>query len=514
MAKRRLFINEQLDEEELYKLYYKYVMEHPEIIWRTGACYIRVSTNEQDKYSPRSQLKEIFDYAIDHNIYIPKEFIFMDIGKSGMKEIEKRSDFNKLINIAKERPFEILLLYKFARFARSKEDSVYYKGKLRKEYNIAVESIHEPLPNNNSRVMIESMYEGEAEMYVLNFRDEAIRGKREKATRGEWLNAPPYGYNFDRNLQIIVPNEYAKNVQYIFETFHNMVNRSIKKMVNHLNDIKMPSPKGGLWNDRTVHRILRNPAYIGYIRFCEGGFKRNYDNENIILFKGKHKAIISKDLFDLVQKDLDLVEKQHRKGMKPAAKHAHWLSCILKCDNCNHTLVRIATKSRKPWFQCAGYTKGICKISHSIREEIVVDLVLKQLKLDFKEKLDIKITKNQKNFNNEIQIIEKEITQINNKLKRVKLAYENEIDTLEEYKENKQRLTNKIIALEQKIIELQEEEKKQIDSDVVYKRCAKAYEILKDDKAPMELKKEIANNLFDKIVYDKQNEQLLIYYKA
>jgi len=83
-------------------------------------------------------------------------------------------------------------------------------------------------------------------------------------------------------------------------------------LINHLNDIKLPSPKGGLWNDRTVHRILKNPAYIGYIRFCDGGFKRNYDNENIILFKGKHKSIIDEQLFNAVQEDLKLLEKKYK----------------------------------------------------------------------------------------------------------------------------------------------------------------------------------------------------------
>jgi len=199
--------------------------------------------------------------------------------------------------------------------------------------------------------------------------------------------------------------------------------------------------------------------------------------------------------------------------MKPAAKHAHWLSCILKCDNCNHTLVRIATKSRKPWFQCSGYTKGYCKISHSIREEIVVKLVLEQLQKDFTQKLNIRIEKNIQNFSGERKILEKEIIQLNNRLKRIKLAYEDGIDTLEEYKENKKKNLEKLEEVKQKIEKLENKQNEENDKKTIYERCAESYKILNDNKAPMDLKRDIANNLFDKIVYDKKNEQLLIYYK-
>ena len=47
-----------------------------------GAAYIRVSTENQDEYSPEAQKRLILDYAKKNNIVISKEHIFADIGIS------------------------------------------------------------------------------------------------------------------------------------------------------------------------------------------------------------------------------------------------------------------------------------------------------------------------------------------------------------------------------------------------------------------------------------------------
>ena len=512
MTNRKSLTEEQLNEEELYKLYYKYINESSETA--TGACYIRVSTHEQDKFSPLSQLKEILDYALQHNIYIQKEFIFQDIGKSGMKDIEKRTDFFNMINAAKEQQFQTLLLYKFSRLARSKEDSVYYKAKLRKEYNIDVISIREALPNDNSRVLVESIYEGQDEFYVLNFRDEAKRGKKEKVTRGEWLNAPPYGYEFDRNTQtLVIVEERAKNVRLMYQKIKD--GSSLNNLVQELNNLRIPSPRGKYWTSRTVRRILLNPAYLGYIRYSEGGFKRDYDNEKIILFKGLHKSIIEQALFDEVQIKMKEIANRYKKHAKSQSHNSHWLSSILKCDNCGHSLTRTDSANRKyPFFQCSGYHKGACNISHHINEPIAVSLILEQIKKDFTQKLDINITQELENFDATITHLESELQELDTKLERVKVAYENGVDSLSEYKEKKEKLTKQINKISKEIKQAKLKIEQGTDKNIIYDKCVKAYEILSDDNAPLDLKKDISNNLFDKIVYNKKEEKLIIYYKS
>ena len=113
---------------------------------RTAAAYIRVSTDDQVEFSPDSQLKEIRKYAKAHDLILPDEFVFADEGISGRKA-EKRPQFQRMIGTAKlkPKPFDVILLWKFSRFARNREDSIVYKSMLRKQCGIEVVSISEQL---------------------------------------------------------------------------------------------------------------------------------------------------------------------------------------------------------------------------------------------------------------------------------------------------------------------------------------------------------------------------------
>ena len=100
---------------------------------KTAAAYIRVSTDDQIEYSPDSQLKAIRKYAKEHELILPEEFIFIDEGISGRKA-DKRPSFQRMIGTAKlkPKPFDVILLWKFSRFARNRTDAIVYKNLLRK----------------------------------------------------------------------------------------------------------------------------------------------------------------------------------------------------------------------------------------------------------------------------------------------------------------------------------------------------------------------------------------------
>lgn len=106
---------------------------------RTGAAYIRVSTDEQLEFSPDSQLKKIKEYAAAQGICLPQEYVFREDGISGRKA-ERRPAFQKMIAAAKTvpRPFDVILVWKYSRFARSRSDSIFYKTLLREKLGIDV----------------------------------------------------------------------------------------------------------------------------------------------------------------------------------------------------------------------------------------------------------------------------------------------------------------------------------------------------------------------------------------
>ena len=132
---------------------------------KTAAAYVRVSDERQDEYSPDSQLKKIRDYAKANGYILPDEYVFYDDGISG-RTAEKRDQFRNLIGLAKEKdhPIDVILVWKFSRFARNQEQSIVYKSALQK-IGVDVISVSEPLPEGPFGSLIERIIEWMDEFY-------------------------------------------------------------------------------------------------------------------------------------------------------------------------------------------------------------------------------------------------------------------------------------------------------------------------------------------------------------
>ena len=79
----------------------------------------------------------------------------------------------------------MILLWKFSRFARNREDAIVYKSMLRKQLGIEVVSISENVGDDKMSVLIEAMIEAMDEYYSINLAEEVKRGMTEKVSRGE-----------------------------------------------------------------------------------------------------------------------------------------------------------------------------------------------------------------------------------------------------------------------------------------------------------------------------------------
>ena len=164
---------------------------------RTGAAYIRVSTDDQLEYSPESQLEEIRRYCREHNIILSQEFIFIEEdGKSGRKS-KNRYSFQNMIALAKmkPRPFDVIVLWKFSRFARNQDESVFYKSILRKNLGIDVVSVSEPLIAGAYGRLVESIIEWQDEFYCINLSGEVRRSMLSRARKGLYNGKMPLGYS-------------------------------------------------------------------------------------------------------------------------------------------------------------------------------------------------------------------------------------------------------------------------------------------------------------------------------
>lgn len=485
-----------LEFDELYSKYYS----QTETGWITGACYVRVSTDDQVEYSPTSQLKLLLKYALEHQILINKEHIFHDDGISGT-QASKRDGFKTMISVAKSKvkPFEKILVYDFSRFARNKDESVMYKTLLRKKLGIDVISITQPLSDGKERVILESMYEGMDEYYSLNLSENVKRGKKEKAERGEHNGNPPFGYDYDRNLKrLIINEEKAKIVKLIYEMFISTQN--LRHIALTLNDLDIKPMRGNEWGTKTLKLILTNRSYIGEVKHRD------------TYYKGIHESIIDIEKFNKVQKIWEYRD-EHFKKCKEQVQHNHWLRGILKCSDCGKGMVYFQRKTRtEPIFQCAGYTNGKC-FSHQIKVNLVVEAILEQIRKDYTDKIEINLSDKNNCVDDEIKIIMSSLKKIDSKLDRIKSAYQNGIDSLEEYKINKENILQEKNKLENKLNELEYQNKLDFKKKSIYVKCENAYGILSDSSVDIKIKFDISHELFEEIIYDKSNDTLVITYR-
>ena len=414
---------------------------------KTAACYIRVSTDKQEELSPASQLKEIKKWAKDNGYILTSEYIFMESeGVSGRKA-EKRMEFQRMIATAKlkPKPFDAIIVWKFSRFARNQEESTFYKGLLRKKLGIDVISISEPVLEGMFGRLIEMIIEWFDEYYSVNLSGEVMRGMTEKAQRGGYQSDTPYGYrqNKDTGIPYIVPEE-ATTVKLMFDMASNPA-YSIAEITRILNDMGIRTKRGNLWEFRTVKYILANPFYYGVVRWNRQHHESHTikDPSEWILAPGQHEPIITKELFDTTQQ---LMAK--RAAMKAPKQRAiggskHWLSSLIKCDCCGYSLF-LGARDKKTGMrslQCGLYQKGKCNVSHSITEKKVVEGLTLAL-TNMLEHADLSMYQRPVTINvdTDSSRITSALAKLEQKEKRIKQAYRDGIDTLEEYKENKEIL--------------------------------------------------------------------------
>ena len=95
------------------------------------------------------------------------------------------------------------------------------------------------------------------------------------------------------------------------------------------------------------------------------------------------------------------------------------------------------------------------------------------------------------------------------RLERAKEAYLAEIDTIEQYAQNKKEITEKI---EELIARRDKETVKEIDMDAFAKKVAEIVDFIEKDDVTDQAKNEALHNIIEKIVFEKAKGNLAIYF--
>lgn len=301
--------------------------------------YARASTEEQDR-SVRDQLDATAKYAEEHGYTIVDDPL-CDEGISGV-EAYNRPAFQELFKRIESgvANFKYVLVYdvsRWGRFANPNEAAA--REWICNEHGISVVYTNEGFTEDNSlsNDLSKSVKRSMATEYSRALSKVVSRGMRSLAADGYWLGRAPYGYrkaevDKDRNIirvlgkrdrklvetnhLILVPGDpnEIETVRYIFE--RSIQGDGLVKIADKLNRAGIPSPMNRLWAHDEINKILRNPAYIGTVRWGRlklGKFPRLenswgdtrrgmiHDQDKWSVKKNAHEAIIDEDTFERAQ---------------------------------------------------------------------------------------------------------------------------------------------------------------------------------------------------------------------
>lgn len=461
-----------------------------------GALYIRVSTDKQEELSPDAQKRLLLDYAKKHKILIKDEHIFIENGISG-RNVRKRPEFQKMISLAKSKPapFQVILVWKFSRFARNQEESIVYKSMLKKQCGIEVVSTSEPLIEGPFGSLIERIIEWMDEYYSINLSGETSRGMTEKALRGGYQCTPPLGYKAVGNGDpfVVIPEE-AKLVSYIFDQYCHY-HKDPTAIARQINDMGIRTKRGGQFERRNILYILQNKFYIGRLEW------------NGITAEGRHEIFIDQDLFQAAQKRIAETYSPSKRRSVSTCKH--WLSGLVKCSICGASLSYDRNAGKYPYFVCYRYAKGFHKGSSAIGEKRLIRSVEEYLNklLNGQDFTLSYIERNAPELTAQDQC-KKELDSLAIREKRIKMAYETGVDTLEEYKENKERLLQERERLEKQFAQLQEAPAAPDAKEDFLKKVRTVYDIIGNPEIENDTKGVFIRSIVEEIIYDKEKDTL------
>lgn len=463
---------------------------------KTAAAYIRVSTDGQLEYSPDSQLKVIRDYAEKHSLRLPEAYIFREEEGISGKQAEKRPAFMQMIGAAKQKPkpFDCIILWKFSRFARSRRDSIVYKTMLRKQLGIDVVSVTEQLGDDNLSILMEAVIEAMDEYYSINLAEEVKRGMLEKVSRGEPVTPPAFGYKIQEKQYVPDP-EASHTVHVIFQWYTQGI--SCSEIAQRLNALGIRTNRGRPWEPRAVKYLLRNPVYIGKLRWnAQGASGRETEVPNSGVMDGTHIPLIEPTLWEETQARLPY--KVHRER-DISVKDTYSLRGLIFCSACGAPLV----KTSRAALQCRGYAHDQCSISHYVPIHRLEEMVFCALEADLPNCM---LTRAPSPAADNTAMVQAQMVREQKKLDRLREAYEAGAETLAEYQKEKEHLQKQLAALSA-------EQARISTASTILESQVRLFTLLRSETLTGAEKNRLLCAILDQVVFDAAQKHLKIYYR-
>jgi len=507
-----------------------------------ASIYTRVSTDEQvDGFSLEIQEERCKAYILSQGW--SAEGVTSDRGLSGY--YRDRPGIEELIEDAKKRQFNVIVVFKLDRFSRKLQDLLNIVDELQK-HGVALKSVSEPFDTLTSHGKLQFQILGSfAEFERNRIKERVFPGMIKSVQQGQWQGAryAPFGYFYDKNAKkLIIAPEQAEIVKiiYNFAVEGESVSKIAKKL--HNNGI---AHNGKPFQTRQINSILKNPIYTGkiiwnrkgYLKTIKVGKTFKYVDKNEsewAIGQGSHEKIIPDEIFEQVQ--VHLSRRRTTNNITRRIDSDYLLSGIIQCGVCGESMYgdkvisNRKTMTYKKRYKCCkkaryGESCGNKTIYAQKVEEVVLEILQKITAYpavieNFIEKVEDEILSNDPHIGTQMQYYRTKYE--NNKNKLAKLIHEI-IDPTGDIPHDIIEKIKMEILQEQKEIEQKIKALKEKSNKAATQVTLKNYLLMllnfkrMWDKFTNEDKKAIIAEIFDKIIIiNKEIKELVVRepYKA
>lgn len=294
----------------------------------------------------------LWELARKLDLYVPKDGIYREI-VSG-ETIASRPVMQQLLADVEQGKWEGVLVVEVERLARGDtmdQGLVAQTFKYSNTKIITPMKIFDPSDEFDEEYFEFGLFMSRREYKTINRRLQA--GRIAAVKEGKYVgNKPPYGYvrkklEGQKGYTLEPHPEQAPIVKMIFDWY--ISGNGISIICRKLNDMKIPTAKGGYWVPATVRGILSNPVYIGKVRWnfrpqrkkiVDGQVTRERpraDQSTWVIADGLHEAIIDEEVFyraQTIAANNPSVPAPKYRGVKNP------LAGLIVCGKCGRKMIR------------------------------------------------------------------------------------------------------------------------------------------------------------------------------
>jgi len=343
----------------------------------TAVLYARVSTKEQaerdgdpEGYSIPAQRDACTRKAQSMGAVIVEEFV--DRGESA--KTADRPELQRMLEYIVANSVTYVIVHKIDRLARNRADDVAINVVIQNA-GVQLVSVTENIDETPSGILMHGIMSSIAEFYSRNLANEVMKGTMQKVKSGGTPMRAPTGYLNVRSIAngrevrgIEIDPERGPLMQWAFEAYAseqwNIRTLTEELTARGLTSVPGPTTPPQPLAMSNVQRLLRNPYYMGIIRF-KG-----------TLYEGRHEALVTPEIWRRVQ---ELLGARNIAGEKQRA-HPHYLKGSVYCGSCGSRLVVSHAKNRHgtiyPYFICVGrQQKRTTCLQQAVRIDQVEEIV-------------------------------------------------------------------------------------------------------------------------------------------